>query len=254
MYIYKITVAPINQVYIGFDSSPSYKLRRWKKHCKDASLESRIKLHKAIGEHGIENCNVEVLEDNFESIVDLALAEIMYIKKYDSYKNGLNSSVGGDGIGRHDLAKLTVKDIELIKFALGESFKDYNINEKWKDTTTEERKSMTAHLHTDEVQVKKSNTLKSFYNHNPEVKKQKGVAIKNWQEENKELMKESNRKNSLLGAAKISKKIIAWDSNNVLYEYASKSDFFRKTGLRANTVIEKTKKGIFYNGYKAKEA
>ena len=36
MYIYKITVVPLNQCYIGFDTKPSYKLNRWKTHCQNS--------------------------------------------------------------------------------------------------------------------------------------------------------------------------------------------------------------------------
>jgi hypothetical protein len=250
MYIYKITVLPINQVYIGFDSSPSYKLKRWGIHCKNASTESLIKLHREMGNYGIENCTVEVLDDNYRTIIDLALAEIMYVKEYDSYRNGLNSSAGGDGIGRHDLAKLSEADINLIKSALGESFRDYNVNVKWKDKTPEERKELTKHLHTPEIYKKKSDTLKKFYEANPEMKKVKMDGLKDWRSKNKETVKANCKKNGMKGAAKVSIKMKVETEDGTIMQFDSKSDFNRKTGQWAKTVIDKTKDGSFYNGYR----
>lgn len=74
--------------------------------------------------------------------------------------------------------------------------------------------------------------------------------LKKWQEQNLEKVKEQNRINSAKGAAKVSKKIkVELETGEVLY-YSSKSEFQRKTGQWAKTIIEKTQKGIFYNGYK----
>jgi len=67
--------------------------------------------------YGIENCLVEIVEDNFDSISKLVLAEIGYIKKFDSYKDGLNSTPGGDGMGKHLLHQLSDEDINKIKDA-----------------------------------------------------------------------------------------------------------------------------------------
>ena len=208
MFIYKITVIPINQIYIGFDTAPSYKLKRWKTHCKNALKNPNTKLYKAMSMYGVENCTVEIIEDNFISVSSLALAEINYIKKYNSYEEGLNSTRGGDGLGKHLLYLLSDNDIKAIIEALGQNFKDYNKSIKWANTTEEERKNLTQHLHIEEVYRKKSETLKKFYSHNPEIKKTKGLAIKKWQSENKEKLKVSNQINGLKGAAKVSKRLV----------------------------------------------
>jgi hypothetical protein len=253
MFIYKITVIPLNQVYIGLDTKPSYKLSRWKTHCKESQTKCNTKLHKAIKNFGVENCTVEVVEDNFTSVGNLALAEIEYIKKFNSFKNGLNSTPGGDGLGRHDLNHLTNEEISKIKLALGDSFRDYNKNVKWANTSKEDRKKLTEHLHTEEVYKKKSKTLKKFYELNPDVARNKAVGIKKWQQEHQDEMKEKNKINSLKGAAKVSKRLrVELETGEVLY-YVSKSEFRRQTGQWANIVLEKTVLGIFYNGYKAWE-
>jgi hypothetical protein len=253
MYIYKITVIPLNQCYIGFDTAPSYKLKRWKTHCKNAFRNPNTKLYKAISDHGIENCKTEIVEDNFTSFVSLALAEIEYIKKFNSYKKGLNSTRGGDGLGRHLLHLLSDNDILQIKEALGQNFSEYNRNIKWAGTSPEERKELTRHLHTEEVYGKKSETLKKFYEHNPEVKKSKGIAIKKWQEENREELKQRNRINGLKGAEKTSKKIIIEKEDGTMLYFKSKSEFHRLTGEWPNTVIKKTVDGSFYKGYRIKQ-
>ena len=55
------------------------------------------------------------------------------------------------------------------------------------------------------------------------------------------------------GAAKVSKRLeVETEDGKVLY-FSSKSEFQRQTGQWANTVLEKSKNGEFYNGYKAKE-
>lgn len=253
MFIYKITVIPLNQVYIGFDTSPSYKLKRWKTHCKNYKTTPNTKLYKAMLEYGEKNCSVEIVEDGFTSFVSLALAEISYIEKFDSYKNGLNSTRGGDGLGRHMLHLLSEEDIRLIKNTLGENFKDYNNNIKWANTSAEDRKQLTSHLHTEEVYKKKSETLKKFYEYNPEMKQSKALSIKKWRAENKETLKAMNRINGLKGAEKTSKKLLVEKEDGTVLYFNSKSEFNRITGEWANTVIKKTKNGGFFKGYKIKE-
>lgn len=250
MFIYKITVVPLNQVYIGLDTKPSYKLSRWKEHCKESQGRCKTKLHKAMNYYGIENCNVEIIEDNISSIGLLALSEIEYIKKFDSYNNGLNSTPGGDGLGKHDLYLLTEEEISKIKLALGDNFRNYNKNVKWANTTEDDRKKLTEHLHTEEIYKKKSKTLKKFYEANPSIAKDKAIGIKKWQLEHQDELKARNKINSLKGAATVSKRLkVELETGEVLY-YSSKSEFQRKTGQWANTIIQKTRQGIFYNGYK----
>jgi group I intron endonuclease len=253
MFIYKITVIPLNKVYIGFDTGPSYKLKRWRAHCQNFLKNPTTKLYKAMTQYGLENCNVEILEDNFTSILSLALAEIEYIKKYNSYEAGLNSTRGGDGLGRHILHKLSEEEILMIKQSLGESFKDYNTTIKWANTSLEKRKKLTSHLHTEEIYKKKSETLKKFYEYNPEAKKSKGIVIKKWQKENRELLKEKNRINGLKGAEKVSKNFFVEKQDGTVLYFKSKSEFNRLTGQWANTIIRKTEDGSFYNGYRIRK-
>jgi hypothetical protein len=253
MFIYKITVIPINQVYIGLDTKPSYKLSRWKNHQEVSKSRAKTKLHKAMAQHGIGNCSIEIIEDDFDSVGKLALAEIDYIKQYNSYRSGLNSTPGGDGLGKHDLASLSENEISQIRLALSESFTEYNKNIKWANTTDAERKELTKHLHTEIVYEKKSNTLKKFYDANPEIKKEKSLNIQRWQLENQEQLRTTNKINGAKGAAKVSKKLVVEKEDGTVLHFNSKSEFGRITGQWANTVIQKTKEGQYHNGYKARE-
>ena len=252
MFIYKITILSLNQVYIGLDTKPSYKLARWKEHCRNANRGHLSKLYDAMREHGIENCLVEIEEDNFKKIIDLALAEIRYIKKYNSYRKGLNSTTGGDGLSTH-LQNLPENEIAQIKSALGERLSEYNKNVKWANTTAEDRKELTKHLHTTEVYEQKSKTLKEYYKANPEVKNKKRDGIAKWQKKNYKEMRANNIKNSLLGAAKVSVAIMVESPDGTMLQYPSKSEFTRQTKLWAKVIIEKTAKGESHKGYKAWE-
>jgi group I intron endonuclease len=251
MFIYKITVVPLNQIYIGLDTKPIYKKSRWKIHCKESQINPKGKLHKAIYEFGVDNCIYEVLESDFVSISKLALAEIKYIKHFDSYKNGLNSTPGGDGLGS-DLTKFTDEEVLIIREALGEKWKAYN-KKKWGDTTVAQRKEMMKQCHTKEANASRIDTLKNYYQSVPKAKEKHSAGIRQWQKENPEMAKEFRIKNGLKGAEKTSKKVTVIRDTGELEVYNSISEFQRKTGQWMCTIREKSQKGEFYNGYKIKD-
>lgn len=253
MFIYKITVIPLNQVYIGLDTKPVYKQARWKEHCRAAFKgQKKRKIHDAMRKYGIEQCLYEVIDSNFDSIGSLALAEIAYIQKFDSYKNGLNSTPGGDGLGRSTLLQMSSEEIQKIRSTLGSSFREYN-RKKWLDTTPEQRKEMVKHAHTPEVNAKRRETLKKYYESTPGSKEAKAKNIVEWQQNNRDQLRKNNLVNSLRAAEKVSKKLkVEFPDGSVLH-YKSKSEFQRSTGQWIKTVIEKTNQGLSHNGYKAWE-
>lgn len=252
MFIYKITVVPLEKVYIGLDTEPIYKKARWKDHCRESKKETKRKVHLAMKQYGIENCRYEVVENGFATLGELALAEIKYIEQYDSYKNGLNSSRGGDGLGHKNWNKLTEDEIKKIKSALGGHFKEYN-KKKWDNTTPEQRKQMVKNAFTPEVNKRRAESLKEYYKATPESIDYKINKILEWQKNNKELHRAIARKNGAKGSAKVSKKLkVETEDGRVLY-FSSKSEFQRQTSQWASTVLQKTKEGKFHNGYKATE-
>jgi hypothetical protein len=252
MFIYKITVVPLNQVYIGMDTNLEYKKSRWKDHCRELKKETTRKVHLAMKMHGLKNCTYEVVERGFTSLGQLALAEINHIKQQDSYKNGLNSSRGGDGLGHTGWNKLSEEEILQIKLTLGEHFREYN-KMKWANTTPEQRKEMVKSAFTPEINARRAESLKEYYKSVPGAIENKVNKILKWQQENKEEHKKIARANGAKGSAKVSKKLeIETEDGKMLY-FNSKSEFQRQTGQWAKTVLEKSKNGEFYNGYKAKE-
>jgi group I intron endonuclease len=264
MFIYKITNKINNKIYIGYDSGKVSNNARWLDHLKFYKTNKIKVLYFAMRKHGIDNFSYEVVEE-VDTIKDLINKEIYYINFLQSYQKdiGYNRTLGGDGgdtfsirsIESQNQTKEKMKSSALEWWANvdSDSRKDllkFLNKEKWKNSTPEERKILTQHLHNEEIYQARAETLKEFYSANPTARKQKGQAIKKWQEQNLEKVKEQNRINSAKGAAKVSKRLkVELEAGEVLY-YSSKSEFQRETGQWAKTIIEKTQKGVFYNGYK----
>ena len=96
-YIYKITNLINGNCYIGQTSKP-VKLR-WKEHKKDATDISRGKyeypLYRAFRKYGFENFSFEIIEKC--KISELNDKEIYWINFYNSYHDGYNQCLGGEG-------------------------------------------------------------------------------------------------------------------------------------------------------------
>ena len=94
LYIIRNTVN--DKVYIG----KTYQAieRRFVEHKKEVKKGTKYKLYNAMRKHGIDNFNIELLGQFEEGLLEEK--EIEYIAKYDSYRNGYNSTLGGDGYKR----------------------------------------------------------------------------------------------------------------------------------------------------------
>ena len=91
-YIYKITNNINGKVYIG-QTTRTIK-DRWKQHINDSKSKTNLPyFHKAINKYGPENFSIEKIIEAPQSELDEL--EIFYIKKYDSYNNGYNMTLGG---------------------------------------------------------------------------------------------------------------------------------------------------------------
>lgn len=88
--IYKVTNKVNGKSYIG---QTRYTLEfRWRQHLHK---KDNVYFHNAIKKYGAENFSLEVLE---ECDVDkLNSREIFYIAKYNTFENGYNLTLGGDG-------------------------------------------------------------------------------------------------------------------------------------------------------------
>ena len=100
--IYKITNKINGKAYIG-KTLKSNPIDRFKTHIKDSKIEGRKNraLYRAFNKYGIENFNFEVIEE-VNDYTKLSEREIYYINKYDTYKNGYNETLGGDGTSKID--------------------------------------------------------------------------------------------------------------------------------------------------------
>lgn len=249
MFIYKITNTENNLCYIGLDTHAEYRQKRWKDHKRDCSkIDS--KFYKAL-RGNIDKFSYDVIYRTTD-IGDLLLKEIEYISKFDSYKNGYNSSPGGDAFNHRGLKDIDSEIYEKIISVRRDWTKELNFK-KWEDTTPEERKFLCKHLHTSDIIEVRSETLRRYYESNPESKKEKGIAIKLWQKNNKEQLCKTNKRNGLKGSEKVSKKVKIEFQNGDIKIYNSKSEFNREHGEIINSILKKTKENKSHRGFKGWE-
>lgn len=97
----------IGQTIIGFEN-------RFKKHIRQCKSKTKCAIHNKMNKNGLENfyplllmkCEKKFLNEN----------EILFIKKYDTYKNGLNETAGGETMSGY-------KHKEVTKQKIGEKLK-----------------------------------------------------------------------------------------------------------------------------------
>jgi hypothetical protein len=71
---------------------------RWKQHLVRAfTMQSSYHFHSAIRKYGKECWDHSILHSEITSLEEANALETAYIKQYDSFHNGYNSTLGGDG-------------------------------------------------------------------------------------------------------------------------------------------------------------
>lgn len=110
-YIYVITNLINGKQYVGKTTDTIEK--RWSIHLKDATRREKEQrpLYKAIKKYGIENFTIKELEKC--DIQFLSERERYWIKKLDTYNNGYNATLGGDGSLLYDYQEIANKYKEL---------------------------------------------------------------------------------------------------------------------------------------------
>ena len=104
-YIYLIINIINNKKYVGKTLKTIEE--RFNEH-KKASTKDRCKdfpLYRAFRKYGTENFKIEVLEE-VEDPLSLSDREIYWIKELDTYNNGYNATLGGDGKPQLDYNKI----------------------------------------------------------------------------------------------------------------------------------------------------
>ena len=94
-FIYKIENIVNNKCYVGWTSKTVES--RWNEHkCDALKIRDNRKFYNAIRKYGIEIWDVTILCE-VENNEIAKKKEIEFIELYDSYNNGYNSTLGGDG-------------------------------------------------------------------------------------------------------------------------------------------------------------
>ena len=93
-YIYKITNLINQHSYIG-KTEHTDPINRWKEHLHEVTKERNAhrSTYRAIRKYGKENFSFEVIEETSNP----EEREKYYIQYYDTYNNGYNETIGGDG-------------------------------------------------------------------------------------------------------------------------------------------------------------
>lgn len=110
-HIYKITNKENNKVYIGQTIKKVEKRFQQHKNNYNKPYFSQLALYKAFNKYGIENFSFEEIEEVDNEKLDER--EKYWIKYYDSYQNGYNSTLGG-------------RSVELYNWDLNEIINLYN--------------------------------------------------------------------------------------------------------------------------------
>ena len=101
--IYKATNIVNNKVYIGFDSN-------WPKRMinhKTRSKNNQAKFYDAIRKYGWDNFVWEPIYQSLNLNHTKDFMETFFIKEYDSFNNGYNATLGGEGSCGHIKSKET---------------------------------------------------------------------------------------------------------------------------------------------------
>jgi group I intron endonuclease len=91
--VYKATNKINNKVYIGIDKN--WPTRRYA-HKSKSKLSDGFLLHKAIRKYGWDNFDWQIIYQTSD-YNHLKYIECIFIEEYNSFKNGYNQTIGGEG-------------------------------------------------------------------------------------------------------------------------------------------------------------
>ena len=123
--IYLITNQLNGHCYVGKTYTTIQE--RWKEHIKTSKRENmqHRPLYRAINKYGIENFQISLIEetDNLEE------REKYWIKFYNTYKNGYNATLGGDGKTYISYTEEEIISEYLQNLSIKETAQKFNISE-----------------------------------------------------------------------------------------------------------------------------
>jgi len=116
MFLVYLVTSPSNKYYVGITSTSFNERKR--KHNNRANLQYKNKFCSAIRKYK-ENLIWEIIDTTAKTWEELCKLEIFYIKKYNSFEKGYNSTLGGDGM-------LGLKHSDKTKKVLSDTFSGEN--------------------------------------------------------------------------------------------------------------------------------
>lgn len=161
--IYKITNTETNRVYVGCTIN-SLK-HRFEEHCyRCLKTNINTKLCNNIRKYGVEKFTIELIE---ECSLDIIYSrEVEIIKEHNSFEEGLNSTIGGEGcLGYKHSPEIRLKISNAVKD--GKSHKDKTYKEIYGERADEEKDK------------RKNKGLKYWDNISEEEKKERLTNLKN---------------------------------------------------------------------------
>jgi group I intron endonuclease len=162
--IYKIINGVNNKVYIGCTVT-SLEKRYYEHLYRCFKTDYKSKLYNSIKKYGEENFKIELVEEC--EIGNIYEIERKYIEQYDSFKNGLNSTLGGEGcLGYVHSPEIRKKISKMIKEGNSHKGKTYETLYGKNGETEKERRRESVKKHWDnltkEDRVKRSEKSKEI--------------------------------------------------------------------------------------------
>jgi len=113
--IYRHTSIRSGKSYIGVTKRTT--ALRWAEHCRDAENMSDTHFHRAIRLYGVDNWEHKILVDDIDNYEEAMAMEKYYIKHLDTFENGYNSTVGGEGVvlGEPELYTFYNKELDVTE-------------------------------------------------------------------------------------------------------------------------------------------
>jgi len=178
--IYCYHCIPTGKKYIGQTVKEKHRKRQHINHCK-TGVDN--KFYRAVRKYGWDNFVYGIIDDYNDEILNEQ--EIFYIDKYDTYRNGYNSTLGGEGCRGF----VPSKDTKMKQSISAKNRSNPPHNKKY---FTEEEKKEAKRKRDREYQQRVKEERKGYMK---EWKENNQDKIKKWKDENEEYLKDIWKKN-----------------------------------------------------------
>ncbi len=175
MIIYKVTNIKNNKSYIG-QTTQKFSIKKTQHIRYDKHLQTHF--YRALKKYGKENFEWEIIE-KCNSKNELDEMEYHYIKQYNSFNNGYNITMGGEGTLGRIVSQLTRKLISKANKGKYEGKNNPNYGNKWTDEQ-KERMSKQRLGKNNPMFGKEPHNIKEYIITTPEGLEIKILGLKRW--------------------------------------------------------------------------